>query len=188
MEFYAWLHFKILRQNLSVSTIKCFRKKLHPRCSAEFSIRLCLPKGGTISLGTNLHLILPLHTLLPWTDIANQRDKDDKNAVLGGTLNELGAIKDYVITNIYDNIKEQCNKESADYRWFTFDLNNRCSVDEKFRELRELCHSTLRKRMHEVAKYSNAKETKVIPVLRQCFKKSFIIFPKSNLLWLHHGK
>ena len=96
--------------------------------------------------------------------------------VIDEVKDKLRLIKPKVLENIETNIRDQCGEETKFYLWSCLDLEDRSTVDERVRKLRQLLEIFAIAKIHTVLEYADAKETKLTESSWQGFKVLFNYF------------
>ena len=69
-------------------------------------------------------------------------------------------IKGDILTNMGDNIRDQCNNETNYYHWLTFDLSDKTlNLDQRIERGRVLLEILTSEVIHTVHHFANAKQT-----------------------------
>ena len=89
--------------------------------------------------------------------IKRQRNKT-QDEVIEGIKENLDELKSKILDNIADNINDQCNENTPFYNWSAWDLEEKSPMEVRLQKLRELNHSFINERRHEVMKYADASE------------------------------
>ena len=82
-------------------------------------------------------------------------------------------LKDRILTNIKENIKNQCGDNTYYYCWSVIDLGDKSSVKECINKLKDLLAIVCTEKVHVVKKHTSKKEDQVEPYLWNGYKVSF---------------
>ena len=71
---------------------------------------------------------------------------------------ELNAVKGKILTNIIQNVKDQCDTETYYFSWSGLDLQLELSVPDRIPRLKDIMTLYCTTKVHIVLKYTNQKE------------------------------
>ena len=75
-------------------------------------------------------------------------------------------IKADVLTNIYDNLKDQIGEDTYYHAWSGLDLSDKTNtIEQRLNKLDSLIHLFTEERVHQVQVYTDKKETKTAPLI-----------------------
>ena len=106
---------------------------------------------GTTKCGGNVHTMMLNHPHKPSRHVT-------KDECLERVKTELTAVKEKILTNIIQNLKDQCDPETYYFSWSGLNFQLKLSVPDRMTSLKDIITLYCTTEVHIVQKYTNQKE------------------------------
>ena len=129
---------------------------------------------GTTKCGSHVQTMMLNHPHKPSRHVT----EDER---LKKVKTELTAVKEKILTNIIQNVKDQCDTETYYFTWSGLDLQLHLSVSDKITHLKYILTLYCTTKVHIVPKYTNQKEEDTVAHTWECYEVKLEYPPKIDV-------